>query len=117
MELWEKLRILRVKSHQKQIEVAKQLKISNTALSNYEKGCRIPDIKTLKALANHYGVLMDDLITGIDIPEPSIIDVGQMIKKGYIVVDGHEYRFDKKTAEDLSIRLKEYLKTHENQSL
>lgn len=117
MELWEKLRILRVKSHQKQIEVARQLQISNTALSNYEKGCRIPDIKTLKALANHYGVLMDDLITSVNVPEPSIMDVGQMIKKGYILVDGQEYRFDQDSSDEIITRLKETLLVHRKTSI
>lgn len=61
MALYNNLKRARERLGQSQIEVAKNVGISNTALSNYETGYREPDLETLKQLARYYDISLDEL--------------------------------------------------------
>lgn len=50
------LQYLREKSGMSQRELAAKLNLSSAAVSNYEKGVRVPDIQTLNLLADIFGV-------------------------------------------------------------
>ena len=56
------LKAARVNANLTQEDVAKKVKKSKNTIVNYEKGKSAPDIETGKALANLYGVSIDDLI-------------------------------------------------------
>lgn len=58
------LKTLRMKVGISQQELAKELKISNSAISMYERGEREPDFKTLESIAKYFNVTIDYLITG-----------------------------------------------------
>ena len=51
MALGENLRHARKRIGRSQLDVARDIGISNAALSNYETGYREPDLETLKRLA------------------------------------------------------------------
>ena len=57
-----KLNAARVNAGFTQEEVAKRLGKSKNTIVNWEKGNSAPDINAGKALANLYGVSVDDLI-------------------------------------------------------
>lgn len=61
-DLGKKLKFLREKMRYTQLEVATQLHIGNTFLSNYETGVNDPDYKTLKEMAKLYNVSLDYLL-------------------------------------------------------
>jgi transcriptional regulator with XRE-family HTH domain len=63
LELSEKLRTLRETHGYMQKDVAAKLKIASNTISGYERGLRYPDSKTLKEIANYYGVTMDFLLS------------------------------------------------------
>ena len=52
----------RVNAGLTQADVAKKLNKSKNTIVNYEKGIRMPDIETGKALAKLYGMSVDDII-------------------------------------------------------
>jgi DNA-binding XRE family transcriptional regulator len=56
------LKAARVNANLTQEDVAKKVKKSKNTIVSYEKGKSTPDIETGKALANLYGVSIDDLI-------------------------------------------------------
>ncbi len=62
MALNDNLKAARIRMGHTQLWVAKNIGISNTALSNYETGYRQPDLETLKQLASYYDVSVDELI-------------------------------------------------------
>lgn len=47
-------------------ELAKDLHISQTSVSKYERGLSEPDIEMLIALADYFGISIDELIRGSD---------------------------------------------------
>lgn len=51
-----------------QLELAKQLHTSNSSISAYETGARIPNSETLKAFAAFYNVTADYLLGLADVP-------------------------------------------------
>lgn len=61
MALYKNLKRARLRMGQSQSEVADNVGISNTALSNYETGYRQPDLETLKELARYYDISLDEL--------------------------------------------------------
>lgn len=63
MQFHEKLKSLRVGHALTQVELAKQLTITQRALVNYETGKRIPNHATLMNIANFFGVSIDYLLT------------------------------------------------------
>lgn len=56
------LKQIRIKHNLTQSEVAKQIGLRDTAISNYESGKREPNIATLKKLASIFNCSVDDLI-------------------------------------------------------
>lgn len=57
-----KLKELRKRKKLSQTEVAEKLGVSLNTISNYERGERTPDVKTLNELAKLYDVSVDYLI-------------------------------------------------------
>ncbi|ASF27891.1 DNA-binding protein [Bacillus amyloliquefaciens] len=62
--LGERLTKLRKNKKLTQQELAKELQISRSSLSQYEINKRQPDYETLKLIANYFHVSIDYLITG-----------------------------------------------------
>ena len=58
------LKIVRKKKKYTQLKVALDMNISREALSHYENGKRSPDIQTLRALSDYFGVSIDFLVNG-----------------------------------------------------
>lgn len=56
------LKAIRQERHMKQREVAEHLGIRVRSYQAYEGGTREPDIDTLIALADFFGVTLDDLV-------------------------------------------------------
>ncbi len=80
MSLHEKLKIARCFSGLSQIEAARKVGISNTALSNYETGYRQPDLDTLANLASLYGVTIDELADGKRVIKNTALDLWSITK-------------------------------------
>ena len=71
-----------------QEELAEQLNVSRQTLSKYETGESLPDIDRCKQLAEIFGVTLDDLVTGLNVPPKGkhafgLVTVGD---KGQIVI-------------------------------
>ena len=62
MEFHEKLQTLRAKEGLTQEELAEKLYVSRTAISKWESGRGYPSIDSLKAIAAHFHVTVDELI-------------------------------------------------------
>ncbi len=75
MDLPARIKQLREERGLTQIELAKILKISNTTLSQYETGARVPsdDIKT--ALADYFGVSLDFLFGRANYNQPDVENI------------------------------------------
>lgn len=67
-----KIRLRELRGSKSQLEVAKALNISRSALSYYESGERVPDINVLYSIANYYGVSADYLLGITDIAKPDM---------------------------------------------
>lgn len=77
-------RILSLRESKKisQLELAKLLNISNTTLSQYESGKRIPNDEIKKNIAIYFNVSIDYLLGLTDIKEP----INEIIKKGEVAI-------------------------------
>lgn len=64
MELKEKLQQLRKQKGLTQDELAQILFVSRTAVSKWESGRGHPNIDSLKAIANYFGITVDELLSG-----------------------------------------------------
>ncbi|MBQ9415145.1 MAG: helix-turn-helix transcriptional regulator [Clostridia bacterium] len=64
MEFSEKLQTLRAAENLTQEELAKALYVSRTAISKWESGRGYPSIESLKLIAQHFHVTIDELIGG-----------------------------------------------------
>ena len=62
MEFYEKLQKLRADEGLTQEELAEKLFVSRTAISKWESGRGYPSIDSLKAIAKHFHVTIDELI-------------------------------------------------------
>jgi len=62
MSVGNKLDELLFNKHVSQKQLAEDLKMSPSTLNNYIRDYREPDIKTLKLIANYFGVTMDYLL-------------------------------------------------------
>ena len=62
MELHEKLQKLRTNENLTQEDLAAKLFVSRTAISKWESGRGYPSIDSLKAIAKHFHVTIDELI-------------------------------------------------------
>lgn len=65
-----RLRILREAKDYSQLQLAKDLSVSNVTLSQYENGVRKPDIETLNKIATYFGVSIDYLLGVSDVRNP-----------------------------------------------
>jgi transcriptional regulator with XRE-family HTH domain len=70
-EKWHQLITLRKAAGLSQYDLARQLKISRSALGNYEMGEREPDFDTTKKMAGYFGVTVDHLVGREDAGEPA----------------------------------------------
>lgn len=80
MEFHEKLQKLRAGENLTQEELAEKLYVSRTAISKWESGRGYPSIDSLKAIAKHFHVTIDELICGeemVSLAEQEIKDAGQ----------------------------------------
>lgn len=68
---WEQLIQLRKAAGLSQYELARQLKMTRSALGNYEMGEREPDFETTKKLAAYFGVSVDFLLGRDESTAPS----------------------------------------------
>lgn len=66
-----RLRELRQTKNLSQLELSKQLNISNVTLSQYENGVRKPDITTITDLAKYFNVTTDYLLGNSNIKQLS----------------------------------------------
>lgn len=64
MEFNEKLQELRKQKGLTQEELAQSLYVSRTAISKWESGRGYPNIDSLKAIADYFGVTVDELLSG-----------------------------------------------------
>lgn len=62
------LRYLRESQGLKQEELADKLGVTYSAISNYERGQRIPKMETLEAIADYFNVYMNYLLGKTSIP-------------------------------------------------
>lgn len=62
MKFSEIFKSLREEKDLKQTELAKDLKMTSQALSQYERGLRTPDVETLNKIAEYFDVSTDYLI-------------------------------------------------------
>lgn len=67
MELSEKLQQLRKQQNLTQEELAHALYVSRAAISKWESGRGYPSIDSLKAIADYFGLTVDELICGNDL--------------------------------------------------
>lgn len=74
MKIGEILSELREDNGLTQLELAKQLHISNSSISAYETGARVPSSETLKDFAEFYSVTVDYLLGLTDVPiSPTVL--------------------------------------------
>ena len=99
------LRNLRRNKDLTQEEVAAHLGISFQAISKWERGDGYPDITMLPALANYFGISVDELI-GMD-------GITAAEKLDEINAKWNENRLEKKHAENVAL-MREALKTYPN---
>ena len=72
MTIGEKIKFLRQQKSITQVQLAKNLNLSQQAISHYETGRAIPSIDVLKVLADYFGVTVDYFLT--DKPGQSEVD-------------------------------------------
>lgn len=83
MKFPEVLKLLRQKNNLNQMELAKIIGVSRSAISMYESGQREPDFETLETIADYFNVSMDYLHgktlyetypNNLNLPEPTITE-------------------------------------------
>lgn len=74
---WQQLIDLRKAAGISQYELARRVKLSRSALGNYEQGEREPDFDTTKKLADFFGVSVDHLL-GREAGEPAQVATQEM---------------------------------------
>jgi len=67
------LKILRKISNKKIKDIEAELQLGNNVYGNYERGTRLPDILTIKKIAEYYNVSVDFLLGTTDSPEINVI--------------------------------------------
>lgn len=77
MEFNEKIKALRKQKGLTQEELAQALYVSRTAISKWESGRGYPNIDSLKALAQFFGVAVDELLSGDEVLTMAEADVRQ----------------------------------------
>ena len=61
-----RLKKLRKYKNLSQVQLAKDLCVSRSCISNYERGYRYPDYEMIKRIAEYFGVLIDYLAAASD---------------------------------------------------
>lgn len=97
--LGSRIRDLREKNDISQIELSKKLNISNTTLSQYESGKRIPSDEIKLKIADHFNVSIDYLLGRTDNPKEYIEPEGNLDKEN----------IEFKTYEEIFIELRKNL--------
>ncbi|CDE27160.1 helix-turn-helix domain protein [Clostridium sp. CAG:307] len=77
---------LRKKHKLTQVEVAHQLGFSDKAISKWEQGDTIPDIETIKKIADLYGVTIDSLLEEVPIETESETKERKRIMTNKIII-------------------------------
>lgn len=88
MEFNEKLQKLRKQKGLTQEELAQALFVSRTAISKWESGRGIPNIESLKATANFFGITIDELLSGEELLNIAEEDVKQKEKHSRDIIFG-----------------------------
>ena len=87
--LKDKIRNLRQHQELSQIEVARRLKLSQPRYNRYETGVNLPDVETLKKIAQLFDVSLDYLMenerTLSDAPE--LVDLNNFIISGRYTIN------------------------------
>ena len=65
------IKVLRMEKGINQEQLAEQLHVTRQAVSSWETGKTQPDIETLKAIAEYFGVDLERLIYGREYKDPS----------------------------------------------
>ena len=77
---------LRKKHKLTQVELAHQLGFSDKAISKWEQGDTIPDIETIKKIADLYGVTIDSLLEEVPIETESETKERKRIMTNKIII-------------------------------
>ncbi len=101
MALYKNLKRARLRMGQSQLQVAKNIGISNTALSNYETGYREPDLETLKQLARYYDVSLDELADFKGNGDEQVYDLWAISKNKKIAFRGQIYQLKESQKQQL----------------
>ena len=88
MEFHEKLQKLRSDEGLTQEELAEKLFVSRTAISKWESGRGYPSIDSLKAIAKHFHVTIDELIGSEEIVTLAEQDKKESVKKNTALLCG-----------------------------
>lgn len=91
----ERLRDLRKKRRLTQVELGKEVNVTSTAISYYEKGEKKPAYETLVKLADFFDVSLDYLLGRVD-SEKGEEKPGPQMDMFFIGEDGETYGFTKK---------------------
>lgn len=116
MGLCENLKNARKRIGQTQCSVAKNIGISNTALSNYETGYRQPDLDTLKQLAKYYHISIDELV-GASNGLSSVIDLWATTKEAKVAFHGEVYVMDESRSRALRRHLQDFFHRLEEEKI
>lgn len=101
MALNDKIREARKKLGYTQKKVAREVGISNTALSNYEKGYREPDLETIKRLAKFYQISMDTLLNFKLDEENQPLDIDEVTNNEKLLFQGEIYELNREEKQEL----------------
>ena len=61
------IRALRTERGMMQLDLARQMGVTNKAVSKWELGQSYPDFQRLVLLSDYYGIGLDELVRGIDV--------------------------------------------------
>ena len=92
------IKYLRKKKGLSQKELAKELNCTNTTISNWEVGIRVPESIDLPMIAEYFGVSIDDLLTK-DLMNEEI----HSNKKDKVILDNIKLLTDEEKEKILSI--------------
>lgn len=67
----ETIRKLRIARGLNQEQLADMIGVGRTAISNYEKGFRVPDLETAERLAEAFGISFGEFVDGYDLDSDS----------------------------------------------
>lgn len=87
MNVSERIVELRKKHKLTQEEFAKRVKVTRSALSQYEIGTRNPDYETLQRIADKFNVSIDYLMGRVDNPDQEVSLYSQLTEEQKTEVD------------------------------